>query len=83
MNQITPAFTRIFETFMQHFPPTDTYTEGITLKLTTAELAETFSSFYPEVDGALLPDLMLLHGYLYKPIESSETIKFYWIIGRA
>jgi hypothetical protein len=83
MKQISPVFSDIFKTFMQHFPPVETYTEGITLKLTTAELAETFNSFYPDAEPGLLADLMIENGYLYKPIESSETIKFYWIIGRA
>jgi len=73
----------IFDHFKEHFPPAEDYIEGLTLKLTTAQISEIFNDFCPDIEIGNLYGFMIEQGYRYLPIESSEEIKFYWLIGRS
>jgi len=77
------SLIEIFERFKEHFPPAIEYTEGLTLKLTTAQITEIFNDFCPEIEIGNLYEFMTERGYRYLPIESSEEIKFYWLIARS
>lgn len=72
----------IFLRFKENFPPTHQYIEGITLRLTTAELEQMFIDFYPGIETGNVYSLMTGQGYEFLPVEYNETITFYWLIGR-
>jgi len=73
----------IFKRFKESFPPTAEYTEGVTLKLTTAELQAMIEDFCPGIEPVDLFSLMTKQGYDFRAIEYNETVTFYWIVGRS
>jgi hypothetical protein len=73
----------IFKRFKESFPPTSEYTEGLTLKLTTAELEQMLTDFCPGIEIGNVYSLMVNNGYQFRPVEYNETITFYWLIGRS
>lgn len=73
----------IFNRFKESFPPTSEYTEGVTLKLTTAELTTMIEDFCPGIEVGDLYSLMISEGYEYRAIEYNETVTFYWLVSRS
>jgi hypothetical protein len=75
----TETFQKIFDVFKSHFPAASR--ESYTLKLTSTELFQTFSRFYPgEFSEKELFDKMILEGYQYSPENRSGTISFAWLL---
>jgi hypothetical protein len=74
-----PSFDLIFSKFSSSFPAGTE--DDYTLKLTTAELYKTFTSFYPgEISETELFNKLKDSGYPYFPENRSGSINFYWLL---
>ena len=81
MNDKT-SFETIFTAFSVKFPPVQSLDQA-TLKLSTTEMTEMITDFWPEIqwpDGGI--SLFLIdQGYKYEPIEVNERVRYFWLIG--
>jgi len=77
MNEET--LQQIFQVFRNQFPPAKV--DDFSLKLTSADLFQTFARFYPaEFSQELLFEKMIAEGYIYSPENKLGTIKFHWLL---
>jgi len=73
------TFQKIFDVFKSHFPVASP--ENYSLKLTSTELFQTFSRFYPgEFSEQELFEKLIQEGYQYFPENRSGTISFAWLL---
>jgi hypothetical protein len=76
-------FEEIFESFRRKFPPVKTVSEA-SLKLSTNEINEMITDFWPEPDWPEggLTKFLIAQGYKYEPLEVNERVRFFWLIGQ-
>lgn len=74
-------FEELFAKFEEKFPPAENLNDS-TLRLTTAEVVEMLSSFWPELEFPRIgiTRYMTGEGYKYTPIQYNDRISYYWLV---
>ena len=74
---------QIFDAFRLKFPPVQSLQDA-SLKLSTAEITEMITDFWPEVvsPSGGITRFLIAQGYKYEPIEVNERVRYFWLIGQ-
>ncbi len=75
-------FEQIFQSFQRKFHPVQSVPEA-SLKLSTAEITEMITDFWPEAvcPSGGITRFLIAQGYKYEPIEVNERVRYFWLIG--
>lgn len=76
-------FDSQFKKFTERFGPSNQYIDGVTIKMTMAEMQALLCVMGDEMSAELIYNQLSKAGYLYEPIEFNGTIGFYWLVQKA